>query len=737
MTRKLVSSLIIGCLAGGLLLSPMSAWADSKVAPDFKVRTEVSDNGSAAKVPLEKAIETAKGVFSITGDFDRFESSYNSYDGRSEWSLNWSRSKGLPGHISVRINAQTGELIGMDRWEEMPPGLRYSGLPKYTEDQAANIARDWLKKNTPRYFQQVKANPPAQEQQSYFAGERGPMEYYFNFPRLVNNVSFPENGIYIRINGDTGQVLGFNVNWDEKAKFPDAFGLIPAADANKVLTDNLELVYFRPPGQDGKGVAVKTVYRLKNGPRLLIDAFTGKVIKEDGYGFGKMGMGGGPMADKAMLRELTPAELAEVDKMSNLISEEMALEQLKKVIELPAGIKNHESRLVQDYQMPDQKQWQFNWYGQQGDAYYNLMTSVNALTGEVLSFDYWDKPTTPTSEQAKYNMEQAKQIAEAFIKKQQQKRFVETKLESQFPNDYIIMRDISTPRRYGFSYVRMVNGIPFPNNGFEIMVDSFTGEVTNYRMTWWEIPFPKVEGFIDKAMATDILLADKGLLLEYQRIHRSGQEAQLNLVYHLGERQGYMVDALAGTLLDWNGQVIQPKQTGKFKDISEHPAENDIQLLARAGIAKSSDGNFYPDRNITWIEAVEWLVTSRGWYSEHPYISHDNPQDRRERIIGAAIHHGIIENSDRDKMDQDLTRLEMARLLVNTLDYDGAAKLSGIFVLTARDAKLVEQYNKGFAALSLGLGLQTLDNQGMYRPGEKITRGFAASSVVRMLKVQK
>ncbi|WP_238472793.1 YcdB/YcdC domain-containing protein [Desulforamulus profundi] len=247
MGKKIVSALVAGCLATGLVFNQPVFAEVVKTSVIPKPPTEIDGDLSKAKFPLDKAIEKAKEVFAIGSDYEGFKSGFNSYDGRAEWQLNWNRETEPSGNISVRIDAITGEIIGMDRWQDIPPGQRYSGPPKYSYEEAGKLAREWAKKLMPHYISQTRL-VPNQEQPFFGYGDRGPAEYYYNFARVVNGVTFPEHNIYVRINGDAGEIMGINLNWDNKLNFPSVAGKISTAQAEKVFGENVELVYFRPPG---------------------------------------------------------------------------------------------------------------------------------------------------------------------------------------------------------------------------------------------------------------------------------------------------------------------------------------------------------------------------------------------------------------------------------------------------------------------------------------------------------
>ncbi|MEW6697067.1 MAG: YcdB/YcdC domain-containing protein [Bacillota bacterium] len=739
MGKKFARALVAGCLATGLVFNQAAFAEVVKTSVMPKPPTEINGDLSKAKFPLDKAIERAKEVFRIGSEYESFKSGFNSYDGKAEWHLNWNRDTEPRGNISVRVDALTGDIIGMDRWQDMPPGQRYSGLPKYSYEEATKLAQEWAKKLLPHYVSQTRLDPN-RERPFFGFGERGPVEYYYNFARVVNGVSFPEHNIHVRVNGDTGEIMGFHLNWDNKLNFPSVAGKISATQAEKVFGENVELVYFRPHMSGTENPPVKLIYQVKNGAGLLIDALTGKVIDEPRYFYDKAGgMGGDNMAieERKEKQELSPVEQKEVDKLKNLLSTDKALEQVKKALQIPADLKQTESRLSQDYQYPEQTQWNFHWRSEKEAAYQSINASVNAVTGELVSFNKWMRSYDETAgKKPQFTKEQAQKAAEDFIKKQQSRRFGEIKLQNSWNENYI---EKGMPGIYRFSYVRLVNNIPFTNNGFDVEVNAYTGEVTSYRMSWWNVSFPQPAGLLDKGKAVESFLGDGGLALDYMRIHRGSNEPRINLVYRLKDRPSYMVDAQTGKFLNWNGEPIAPKQTNQFTDIAGHPSENDILQLAKANIVKSADGKFHPNRNITKLEALEMLVASRGWYMEPPYrIMQDSKEqeEQKKKIIDAAVSLGIIAAGETKDLDIELSRLEMARLMINTLDYDGAAKVSGIYTLKTKDANLIPAAMKGYVALSLGLGLQS-DNKGYFNPNGKVSRGLAATSLVRMLKVQK
>lgn len=714
-------------MSASLLLNPLAAAAEVKTgllpASTVKINSQISQ----AKFPLDKAIEKAKTLFNIGDEYDRFESSMNSSDGRAEWYLRWERSGESENGISVQVDAANGDILSMYLWGQRQPEQKFNGIPKYSYRDAAKLAEKWAQKLAPAYYVQTK--PAPEKEHPVPLGSRRPVEYSYYFQRVVNGIAYPDDSIYVCINADTGELKSYRLEWNENQPFPSPAGKISARQAEKIFARQVELVYFQPRVYKQKEPEpVKLVYRVKGGSSLFIDALAGKVIKSPFYGLGderEMKEFSEKMNTK---QELSPAEQAEVDKLKSIITAEKARERAEKTVKIPSDQKLSHSRLNKNYRFPKQMIWSFRWKGENGST----EASIDAATGELISFYKWNrdlKSKKSSQDYGQLSREQAQKIAEDYIRQQQPRRCANIRLENT-STDEITLKGKKQPRRYRFSFVRLVNGIPFPGNGFDVQVDSRTGEVTSYCMNWWDVKFPAAAGSIDRQKAVNTFLAAGDLTLEYRQLYQENKKEQVHLVYHWQHMPSYMLDAKTGKFLNWRGKPLPPQLKKSFTDISGHRAEKDIKLLTRANIIKSSDDKFYPDKEITKLEVLAWLVASRHWSTEIPY------RENKNKIVDSAIRLGIIEQKDAVNLDSEVTRLELAQLMINTLDYDGAAKLKDIYVLKTRDADTIPDHLKGYAALSMGLHLQSAID-GNYLPNKKVTRGSAATALVQLLKVEK
>lgn len=683
-----------------------------------------------AKVSLSEAIKKAKSVINIPGDYDQFQSSLNSYRDRIEWNLHWNRSKEPHDSISVRINAVSGEITGMHCWKQHNPGEKYSRLPEYSYHEAAELAKKWAQKLSPKYYPQTKMEI-VKYNQSITPGR--PAEYYYKFIRVVNGISYPENSIHIGINAYTGELISFNLKWNETEQFPSPVNKIPKGQAEKIFSSQVELVYFSPHTYNRKDIPVILTYQVNKGRSLYINALTGEVIESPRYHILQDGKGEEMGADVKEDKALTPAEIKEVEKYNNIISAEKAVQSAEKIINIAKEQKLAESRLTRNYRYPQQLLWKFYWKDENSGCH----ASIDAVTGELVSFNKWNslhefqiKNGVVTGEKVKYTQEQAEKAASDFIKKMQPEHYKKIRLESALANNIYLKEGKVMPRDYHFSFTRLVNGIPYPGNGFEITVNAWTGEITYYRMEWWNIDFPPASGVINKERAVNKFLSQGQLDLSYVRLQEKEEKLKTYLVYHCKDMPSHLLNAHTGSFIDWRGEPLPPQPTREFSDISGHPAEENINLLTSLNIIKSSEDKFYPDKKITKLEVLAWLVGARGWQVNIPY------EKNAEKIIDAALHLGILEKREIVDLNKELTRLEWAQLMINALDYDGAAELEEIYLLNTEDAASVPSEMKGYASLSLGLKLLSpIDNK--FYPGKKITKAEAAVSLVNLLKVKK
>lgn len=719
--------------------------------------TPVADDTPAkpeqpASVGLEQAIRIAKEAFTVPEDFSQFTSGFDQWDEKSFWSLRWYRSGETGGEMSVQVNAETGDIWSMGLYIPPAPGQEYRGLPKYNREQAESTAAALAEKLQPERFKLTRLQPVQNYYQPLTFQRRGQIEHQYEYARIVDGVPYGENGISVSVNGDTGQVTRFNLRWDDTKDFPPAARRINQTKAEEIFRTEAapELSYFRSRTPGGKEVPLKLVYRLP-GPqdRVVIDGLTGQVLsgEDEFYAYNDLAGGRGmeKMADKQAAVPLSPAEEAALEEAKSLLSRERALEMARAAVKVPGEYVLNNSRLEQDYLYRDKKTWYFNWEAGSGAQRKAMDVAVDAATGDLVYFNtdaYRTMVDSLKVPEVKFSQEEALKIAGDYIKKVQPARWGEVVFKSARPEvGPLIDPGVKPqPRSYSFSWVRLAKDVPFPDNGFNLVVNSATGEITSYRMTWWDLEFPDPQGVLGQEAAADKFLKEAPLTVAYMRLwleemySKVSEEGQVRLVYYTDRRDFVMLDAFTGQLLDYDGKAVLPSDPNqKFDDLAGHPAREAVELLAEAGIV-AAGGNFRPDDAVTQAELIVMLVKSRGQYAapEFPAAA-DGEEPWYRQYYEIAVRLGIIQAGEKPAPDQPVAREALARLAVNTMGFYQVARLSDIYLLDFQDAGDITETLRGHAALAVGLGLlEPVEDK--FAPKAVVTRGEAAQTLVQLLK---
>lgn len=199
----------------------------------------------------------------------------------------------------------------------------------------------------------------------------------------------------------------------------------------------------------------------------------------------------------------------------------------------------------------NRKFWYLNW---NSTANGNISVTVDADTGEILSYYSWKPDNGTTSRIPKYTEDEAKKAAIAFIEKIAPEKFKQTK---EFENKNVIYKinDIYYSPEYNFTFIRLVNGIPYRNNQITVSVDKNTLAVQSYNLNWDDITFPDSKAAISKDDAIKIFKDKLGLKLQYNLVYSQVYEGdtskpQAILVY--GVYNNSPIDALTGEIIDNN-----------------------------------------------------------------------------------------------------------------------------------------------------------------------------------------
>ena len=711
--RKRVFSTIIALVFMLSILSPVAASAQTTISQ-------------------EKAIEIIKNLFD-TSIYDQFNINYNETDyGKNVWELNWSQSKETYGSLSANVDSDTGNILSIYMYRGYDSGRTTSGIPKYTKNQALEIAQNYAKKIQPSEFAKTKLT---ESKGAVYPTKNYSESYFFNFIRTEGNIPVENNYINVEVDGYTGDILSYSFNWCWDP-LPSAANLILPEDAEKIFKTNdklgLKLVYKRYFDYSTKKEDIKLVYVL-NSERFLIDAVTGEIIDDRYYDF--YGAGAGEKSAQAGYdTSLTPAESKEVEITKNCISKDEAINIVKDYVTIPSDYKQKTANLYEIYDDPGQKIWNISWQktDENGDISGTIYASVNALTKELLSFDIYDDSRWSQEFKQNYDRSAAQKKAEEFLQNFQPSRFKNVKLEDIDTN----IDESEKAREHYFVYTRIVNGIPYNANGFNLTVDSQSGQIVSYRMDWHERVFPDPTGVIPKDKAQEQFLKKVGLELVYAYLYnpKEGDVGNYKLVYKPKDADSYTFDAFDFTPLDYSGKPVKEEVETSFTDIKGHWAEKDIQLLIDLGVIKCSEDKFLPDKDITEGEFVKFLLLAKNQNIPDDALMKSSDADDIQPYIDLALKLGWIKPNEIDAK-RLISREKAAALVVRAMGLEKAASLSDIYKDIAADSASITADYKGHVTLALGLKLMSCEN-GKFSPGGSVTRAEAAAILVRMLRNQ-
>lgn len=297
-------------------------------------------------------------------------------------------------------------------------------------------------------------------------------------------------------------------------------------------------------------------------------------------------------------------------KVSKDEAKEIGLKVLKDFFNMEIDEKKYQTsfELRQDYDILQKYLWEIRWDMNDDTKSMHINVSVDADKGTVLSvykYEYIDG--REKSRIASITSEQAKDIAEDFVKKINGDKFSQVKLmedqSKRYPYGY-------APVNYNFRYIRDVNGIKYDRDYISVEVDGTNGSIISYSYRWDEdADFPSVEGVISKEKASEILINKCNMDLRYIPVTNpydyQRQDKTIKLVYAPNFEGGSMLDANTGEMVDLSQA---DSMTSKVKDITPDQIE---KLLKNAKPVEKLDKEIDNNRAAQVIkEKMKELVDS-------------------------------------------------------------------------------------------------------------------------------
>lgn len=690
---------------------------------------------------LENAIKTAKTHFAIPEDFS-FNYSVGTNNNKTVWYLSWNSKDYAKGSINAGID-EAGTIMSYDKYipYEYP---RQKKLPKISREEAKTMAWEFIEKIAPDMTKQLKYR----EEEGNTLVEYG---YYLNYTRIVNEVPCYNNNINIRIDSDTGEVMGYYRNWSDDIEFPEMSGIISLDEAEKAYEEKLGLrLVYKYSIEDEKIKAYAAYTPKYNNHSYAIDAFTGEKIKpEPYYGYGPYFAEDAAMEKSAMQAagggfarepELTPEELEAVKEVSKLIDVKKAEEIARSLEPLELADRFKLSHYSLSKSWPDKKS--FTWHlsfekeaTAKDKEYGYASVSIDAKTEEIMSF----YRSTPYNEKdiAKYDFEASKATVESFLKEFKKDKFNELEYDDGEEDSYVPLATEESPKRYYFRYTRMVNGTPFPGNGISVDFDAVNGKITSFNMSWYDMEFPPVDKVVSLDDIYKELYSQVGLELQYRfqpyyrpLLENDESTKKAQLVYCLTQGKPYDFDADTGVLLDYNGKPYKEIKPVEYTDISGHFAEEKIKILKEFGVALEGT-EFKPDEKI--IQKDFFVLLSKvisNYYG--PVITSKSTGKDIDNMYDILAREGIIKEGEKSP-DSFVKREDSVKYVVRALKYDKVADIEGIYKPMFDDWESISPGLSGYVAIAGGLKIVNGDN-GLFHPQRELTRAEAAVIIYNYLQ---
>lgn len=689
---------------------------------------------------LESAIKAAKQTFDIPEDYSNFSYSVSTYDESKVWELNWNSKDDNGSNIQVAIDS-TGDIINYNSNKYMPKE-QIKKLPAISKSAAQKTAEETIKKLSPDIFGSLKM---LENNHSTTINDD---TYSFGYIRTHNGIPFSQNGISVYINKQTGELQSYNKNWSKDITFPSSEKALSLKEAQEAYIKNLglELIYNSSTEKDG--VKVFGVYAPKYNSEYYIDALTGEKIHL-GSVYYDLRYNKEALSDMAFTMEadkneiaLTPEEIDAVEEVSKFISQEEAEKIVRnlKYLELDNSIKLESARLFKGWSGVEDYQWNLYFSKSSEDDFRSVQVRVNAATGEITNF-YTGYPTKD-DQKPKFDKTASKKAVEEFLKEIQPDKFKETRYEER-SDESIRYAAEAAPSSFDFKYTRMVNGIPFPGNNISVNFDAISGKITSYNLTWYNTEFPSLVKAEKLDKIYEIFFKDVGLELQYTNetpnviysekltgTSKTNNEAKL--IYAVKSGKPSTLDAFTGNILDYNGKPYKEKKALVYSDLSGHYAQDEIELLAEAGIGLEGP-ELKPNEKVKqkdFLLLISQVINNGYEFYGKSTLSSNNETDNLYKLL---IQEGIIKESEKNP-EGSLTREDSVKFVVRALKYEKIAALSDIFNCTFKDKNSINPQLIGHVVIAKGLGIVSGDGE-FFRPKSELKKADALIIIYNYLQI--
>lgn len=268
------------------------------------------------------------------------------------------------------------------------------------------------------------------------------------------------------------------------------------------------------------------------------------------------------------------------------------------------------------------------------------------------------------------------------------------------------------------------DGYFYADNLFQLCIDTQDGTVDYLYWNYNEdIKLVKPDQVISMEQALESYRGCFEVQLGYQQLLRTDAKERLN------NNGGCIYQMKLGYVLEQTEQ-LQAIDAGTGEHIGFLENKNELgytdaegwtggQKLLEYGIGYPGS-KFNGGAAVTQKDLLALLLSAEGYY-----YNPDSSEESLNELYDRAKWSGILTGIQRDPEHQ-MTRAEVAALLVSMSGYGRTASLADIYVCRFGDADTIPREYYGYVATAQGMGIVSGDVNGNFRPNDVATRGEAA-----------
>lgn len=750
---------IILAVTAAVIASSKPVFA-KEVANTSNVLTSTSTTSTVqsvtSKISKEQAKQIAKDAlknyFDITIDESASSININSHlsdDSRqadkSCWDINFNINNG-DNHSGgfVSIDQSTGKILSLGSYDSYRPDDKSKVVATINEDAAKTAAEAFILKINPEEF---KATKLAKNNQPKTLRNQN---FNFSYNRLDNDVPVYGDSISVTVDGFTGKVTSYYIQWTDGLNLPSKDGIIDKQKGTDLVSENTKMNLAYIPSRDTLNPEIekdtKLVYTDNSDSLNIIDAKTGEVLHLDRF-----------TGIKVKSKDITSQEKEDIYKNSQ-------------------GIKKSDKALTSDEAEVIAKEklkvlfngditTDFAGYGEQSSGIngnriktWNVSfkiknsnegnISINASNGEIIDVSVFNQYSKENEEkfEPKLTSEQAYDKSIQIIAKLYPEKIKDIKTSQNIIDSSNKASSSYTQSNLGFNFQRLVNGLPYKHDGINLDFSAKTGELLNLNCRWEDsTSAPTPSNAISTDAAKKVFLSTNVPELVYMMVPKDSSsqntEKELRLVYCINNLPGdyTYVDAITGKLINHWGQELDDSSSKFQTTIKGSSVEKEAAILAFNGIIDTKD--FKLDGTLTNLQFIKILTGTKNfnhYYSNNITdlkISTSIAKDSADyKYLQLAVKTGILDNSGEFKASDLVTREQASMYLVKFLQYDKVGKLKNAFNFQPADKASISTDYVGYVSLAKALSLIDVDSNNNIRPKDNITMEEVVKAVYKTLQ---